>query len=524
MRKKWGIILGLTGMMLLGSQSIYAAEATDGTAETTDETNEKETAGTDDIESKIKKGGFTAGVSVHDPSIIKDNDTYYIFGSHMESAKSADLRNWIGFSSGVNAENKLFDNLFDGEEDGDPAAFTYVGKNEEGGYSVWAPDVIYNKKMGKYVMYFCTTSSYVKSNICFATADDIEGPYHYEDTFLYSGYSYHDVKESNIEELMGTDPRTYTAASYDNNNWPNCIDPDVFYDEDGRMWMVYGSWSGGIFLIEIDEETGYPIYPEADEENHVDSYYGKKLLGGYHNSIEGPHIMYDETSGYYYLFLSYGNLQAKGGYQMRLFRCDTVDGTYTDAAGKDMYLFVEHKDHGLKMMGNYTFPSLTQTYMAPGGQTAFEDEDGKLYLVYHQRFAKTGELHEPRVHQLFRTKDGWLVAAPFATDGETLKEDGYSEDEIKGTFYLVNHGTDISDKVHKPQRIQLNADGTVTGEELEGTWEAEEGTPYIDVTLGENTYTGVVLEMTDEAGNDTMCFSAKGDNNETIWGVKYLLP
>ena len=43
-------------------------------------------------------------------------------------------------------------------------------------------------------MYFCTTSSYVKSNICFATADDIEGPYHYEDTFLYSGYSYHDVK------------------------------------------------------------------------------------------------------------------------------------------------------------------------------------------------------------------------------------------------------------------------------------------------------------------------------------------
>ena len=80
MRKKWGIILGLTGMMLLGSQSIYAAEAADGTAETTDAANEKETAGTDGIESRIKKGGFTAGVSVHDPSVIKDNDTYYIFG------------------------------------------------------------------------------------------------------------------------------------------------------------------------------------------------------------------------------------------------------------------------------------------------------------------------------------------------------------------------------------------------------------------------------------------------------------
>ncbi len=44
MRKKWGMILGLTGMMLLGAQSIYAAEAADGTAETTDAANEKETA------------------------------------------------------------------------------------------------------------------------------------------------------------------------------------------------------------------------------------------------------------------------------------------------------------------------------------------------------------------------------------------------------------------------------------------------------------------------------------------------
>lgn len=42
MRKKWGMILGLTGMMLLGAQSIYAAEAADGTAETTDAANEKE--------------------------------------------------------------------------------------------------------------------------------------------------------------------------------------------------------------------------------------------------------------------------------------------------------------------------------------------------------------------------------------------------------------------------------------------------------------------------------------------------
>lgn len=517
MMKKWAMILGVLGTVVLGAGSVYAAEA----AETKTEAEEKE-MNEDKKEEAWKKGGFSAGASVHDPAVYEENGTYYIFGSHMESAKSTDLRKWESFSSGVNAENKLFDNLFDTTGDADPDAFSYVGKNEEGGYSVWAPDVIYNKEMGKYVMYFCTTSSYVKSSLCFATADNIEGPYHYVDKFLHSGFTYHDVKTSNVEELMGTDPKPYTGSSYDNNNWPNCIDPDAFYDEDGRMWMVYGSWSGGIFLLEIDKETGYPIHPEADEENHVDSYYGKKLLGGYHNSIEGPHIMYDKTSGYYYLFLSYGGLQAKGGYQIRLFRSKTVDGTYTDAAGKDMYTFVEHKDRGLKMMGNYTFPSLTQTYMAPGGQTAFEDEDGKLYVVYHQRFAKTGEFHEPRVHQLFRTKDGWLTAAPFAASGETLKADGYTPEEIEGTYYLVNHGTDIAATVHRPSETEFKADGTITGEEISGTWKAEEGTAYIDITIGENSYTGVVVEMTDEAGNPVMCLSTVGSNNETVWGVKYL--
>ncbi|MGN8753047.1 hypothetical protein [Blautia sp. HCP3S3_C4] len=100
MRKKLGIILGLAGMMILGTQTVYAAGTTNMEAaqdEWTDskEIPEGESAGnTDDIENRIKKGGFSAGVSVHDPSVIKDNGTYYIFGSHMESAKSADLKNW----------------------------------------------------------------------------------------------------------------------------------------------------------------------------------------------------------------------------------------------------------------------------------------------------------------------------------------------------------------------------------------------------------------------------------------------
>lgn len=50
------------------------------------------------------------------------------------------------------------------------------------------------------------------------------------------------------------------------------------------------------------------------------SVFWKRLLGGGHKSIEGPYILYDEESGYYYLFVSYGSLTREGGYQMRVFR------------------------------------------------------------------------------------------------------------------------------------------------------------------------------------------------------------
>ena len=468
---------------------------------------------------QIKKGSFTADASVHDPSVIKGEDgKYYIFGSHMESAVSEDLTKWKSFSTGVNAQNKLFTNLFDDSM----AAFAFVGKNEDNAYSVWAPDVIYNKKMRKYVMYFCTSSTYKKSSLCFATADKIEGPYTFQKVILDSGFDYKTVKETDFFDYVDkTKLKNYLSADgYDNLKWPNCIDPTVFYDADGKMWMVYGSWSGGIFLLEIDEQTGLPIHPHADPDNEVDAYYGKKLVGGGHNSIEGPFIQYDQISGYYYLFLSYGKLQAKGGYQIRLFRSKSVDGPYTDTQNQTLGTVTDHSTYGLKMMGNYTFPSLTYSYMAPGGQSTFTDDDGKMYLVYHQRFDTGIEYHEPRVHQMFRTDTGWLVTAPFATCGETLRKGGYVTKEVAGTYYMVNHGTDISRKVPDDVKIILHTDGTIDGDAT-GSYELVSGKPYIHLTIGNTTYSGIMIEMADEAGNSVLCFSVAGSNNETIWGVHY---
>ena len=473
---------------------------------------------------QVKTGSVNSGGSLHDPQIIVGDDgTYYCYGTHMTAATSTDLVKWNTWGDGVNSSNKIFDNLLTEPFE----AFSFVGKNEQNGYSVWAPSVIYNKKTGKYMMYYCTTSSYIKSNICLATSDSIGGPFHYEKTIIYSGFTKKDLELTNFEEIMGDDAATrqryISGGAYNNQLWPNAIDPAMFYDEDDRLWMVYGSWSGGIFILELDEETGEPIHPETDDDNETDKYFGKRLIGGFHHPIEGPYIHYDKATGYYYLFLSYGNLQTDGGYQMRVLRSDKPDGTYVDVTGKSLGIKGDcdsFADYGAKLMGNYTLPSLNVTYMAPGGQSTFEDADGRLYVVYHQRFKNNGEFHAVRVHQMAMNEEGWPCVFPFNTSGEKLSDTGYRTEDISGTFYVVDHGLEVNNLVNEPSECNF-ADGQINGA-LTATYEMTEGSNYITIKAADVTYRGVVVEMTDEAGNRTLCITAVGDNNHSIWAVKYL--
>ena len=92
---------------------------------------------------------------------------------------------------------------------------------------------------------------------------------------------------------------------------------------------------------------------------------------------------------------------------------------------------------------------------------------------------------------------------------------------MTGTFYILNHGTSISAKIHKAKEATLHADGTIDGG-YTGSFAMEDGSNYITVTIDDVAYQGVLIEMDDEAGNPVLCFSAVGDNNETIWGVHYL--
>ena len=68
------------------------------------------------------------------------------------------------------------------------------------------------------------------------------------------------VGTTGFDELIAAGEVTYnsdwfSSSNYNNYLYPNAIDPTIYYDTDGKMYMCYGSWSGGIFLLEIDEKT-----------------------------------------------------------------------------------------------------------------------------------------------------------------------------------------------------------------------------------------------------------------------------
>jgi arabinan endo-1,5-alpha-L-arabinosidase len=525
-------------------------------------------------------------VSVHDPSVVWDpaTQTYYIFGSHRAAAKTTNLMSWTTFqapwrtaassnaSNSVAFETPAVKKVRKGGQEVDFPAFSATKWSARGGsqgnakgYSVdgnmWAPDVIWNKAMQKWCMYLSINGDAWYSSIILLTADQIEGPYLYQGPVVVSGFHSGDAyKDTDLELVLGTLdelPSRYKMKTSGSGNWgerwPNNIDPCVFYDEDGRLWMSYGSWSGGIWMLELDEETGlrdYDVTYELTGSGNgitVDPYFGKKIAGGYYVSGEASYIEY--IGGWYYLFVTYGGLAAggvagdynNGGYQMRVFRSESPDGPYLDARNtnavfksyllnfgsnandnRGVNIFGAYSDWGNQAKGNLGERS-------QGHNSIIAAEDGRTYLVYHTRFQNRGEEHQVRVHQVFQNEDGWLVAAPFEYTGEQVTSadiattQQVATDRIAGTWQLLVHPFKLNHtkkETAKPVEIELHADGTISGAQT-GTWTVGEGTSYVTIKLGTTEYKGVMVEQTLEPTDDkTIAFTCMNRNGVTVWGYQ----
>ncbi len=477
-------------------------------------------------------------ISVHDPTLVQDEDgTYYVFGSHLAAGKSKNLQTWTD----IGGARRLFDiDKLDGKMQNIKAWMNLEG----GDLGCWAADVIYNTTTKKYYFYACSSQfGSTDSVIWFATSDKIAGPYSEATPIVYSGFTNTtsgtwSYNNTNIKDLLadgtlkGVSSKWFTAAGQYNSspgNMPNAIDPGMFYDKDGRMWMVYGSYFGGIYLLEIDVNTGIPKYPaEDDPANNVVAYFGKLIATseGCDGKGEGPYVLYDPKTETYHLFVTYGDLAGNGGYNARVYSSKSPDGPYVDAAGNQA---TDKKNKGLKLMGNYQIDT-TEAYVSPGHTSAIADrESGKLFHAYHTRFADgVGNNHQLRIHQMFVNEDGFTVVLPYEYKGETISETGYSKEEVVGEYGFINHGVSNTTSssmanvyVTKEKSIQLNEDGTVTGSQ-EGTWEMKENSPYVTIKLRGAEFKGVFCRQSDESQERTerMVFTAAGDNNSCIWGVK----
>ncbi len=395
------------------------------------------------------------------------------------------------------------------------------------------------------MIYYCTSSTYKRSCIGYAVSQNIAGPYTYVDTIVYSGFTSADAYDSgskintkytntNIKSLI--DKGTLTGASsnwftssgdYNTSYSPNAIDPNLFYDKDGTLWMTYGSWSGGIYILKINETTGKAVYPGKDGTtkggNSTDRYFGTKISGGYTKSGEGSSVVYDKKTGYYYLYVSYAGLAANGGYNMRMFRSKMPDGPYVDAAENNATLpgNIDNTYSGIKLMGNYKFDCLSTGYKSPGGNSSFIDSDGQMYLVYHTRFDNGTEGHEVRVHQMFINQDGWPVVAPYEYSGDSISKKGYSDDEVVGYYQFINQGNSNSATMLDTLNVKLKKNHTITGDAT-GTWNMEKDSYFMNVTINGITYKGVFFKQQDESKNvsKVMTFTAVGSNNQCIWGSK----
>lgn len=479
------------------------------------------------------------GFAIHDPSVYKDpvSGKYYTFGSHLMAAVSTDLKGYsITASSGNNysSSSSLFTKKYT-EEFAEAYAYTMPGGASQ---NLWAPDIIYNKDMKKYCMYVSVVDGNTKCCIAMASSDNPDGPYKYEGIIACSGMETDgsDMDKTNLASALGITKAQAKESKYVKlgNNSPDCIDPAVFYSHNGNLWMVYGSFTttGGIRLLKLDKNTGLRGENYADSNDGKDGelstddpYYGKKIAN---SNGEGPYIQMvannkSSTGYYYYLWISSGNLQNYGGYNMRLMRAENPEGPYYDPKGNEAVKDIQKYALGLRVMDNYKFSFMDSAYMSQGGNSATDDGNGKTFIQFHARTSRS-DSYAFHTHQTFVNEDGWLVTAPYEYNGETIK-DSYSKEDITGDYEFIYHRDTFAKTTTSNMdylesvRITLNPDGTVSGA-VQGTWELSGH--YFTININDRAYKGVVLEQYEQttARNKTMVFTAAGDDNRAVWGSK----
>ncbi len=297
----------------------------------------------------IESGGLKGALGVHDPVMIKGGDTYYVLGTGTGIKTSKDMVTW-------NSAGAVF---------GDGFKLDWWSRDIPQGAQIWAPDISWRD--GKYWMYY-SVSAWMNFNSSIGlatntTLDPSDPAYKWED-------------------------QGQVISFKNGGEGVNVIDPNVFVDKDGKVYLLYGSYKAGLRMVELDRKTG-KLLSETPTPTIL-----TKSLG------EGVFLIKDPQ--YYYIFASRGICCSGGAstYQIVIGRSKTITGPYLT---KDGGSWVDDK-YSVLLAGDETEPGR--------GHNGIFSEGDTTYLVYHA-YTKAFNYHSLlNIKPLYMGADGWPTLEP----------------------------------------------------------------------------------------------------------------
>ena len=288
---------------------------------------------------------------VHDPSIIKEGRTYYIFSTRagISIRCSEELLRW-----------RLCGDVFAHLPE-------WAVKDVPGLRGLWAPDVsFYN---GKYHLYYsASTFGSNRSSIGLTTNQTLDP----------TSDKYRWVDQGKV------------IGSTSSDDW-NAIDPNVVLDEQDQPWLSFGSFWGGIKLRKLDYATG----KLSSQDQTLYSVASRPRNAQLPGAIEAPSIL--RKNGYFYLFVSF-DFCCRGKestYNIRVGRAKRVTGPYVDRSGKPM------------TEGGGTLVVASQgKWAGPGHCAVLQDKDSET-LVYHAYDTEWRGIPTLRIAPLIWDPQGW---------------------------------------------------------------------------------------------------------------------
>ena len=287
----------------------------------------------------------------HDPStIIKDGNTYWTFttGQGITSLYSTDLVKWTAGPRSV-FQNNAYPSWIN------PAVPGFAG-------FFWAPECIFLN--GKFYLYYsCSTFGSKVSAIGLATNATLDP----------SSPNYKWVDEGPV-------------ITTNNGSAVNAIDPAIFKDTNGDVWLTYGSFFGGIRITQLDATTGKVI--NAGNQFAVAN-----------NNPEAAYIT--KNGGYYYLFINRGAC------------CNGVNSTYYIMVGRansPTGPFLDQNGVSLNSGGGTLVLNVSGRYVGPG-HTGILTENGVNYFSHHYYDGDDNGTPKLGIAKLTWSAAGWPVVS-----------------------------------------------------------------------------------------------------------------